>query len=272
MQLHQVLANLSVFATSVLAAPSLATLVQPGLKKAKIYSGNSANQLIDGTPCRAISVVYARGTTQAGNIGNSISVGPITFDALVEMVGQHKVAVQGVDYKASFHGYAEGGQPDATGKTVNLITHTLQRCPKTKLFLLGYSQGAQVVHNVVEALPAPTAMQLTGILTFGDPDAKDSVPEYTQGKWNIICHSDDRLCKGSHLHVTYGHLNYQKDAKRAAKWIATKAGALSQAPNAVASRIDVNGLGSYIKNMVGMAKDHSVAGTGGIAAPAARRL
>jgi cutinase len=33
------------------------------------YNGNTYNQLTDGTACRPITVIYARGTTQAGNVG-----------------------------------------------------------------------------------------------------------------------------------------------------------------------------------------------------------
>lgn len=117
MQLLRVVAKLSAFATSVLAAP----IRIPGIPEAKLYGDDVSNQLTDGTPCRDLSVIYARGTTQSGNIGNSISVGPITFDALAKIVGQNRLAVQGVDYKASFMGYAKGGQPKATGEMVDLI-------------------------------------------------------------------------------------------------------------------------------------------------------
>jgi cutinase len=33
------------------------------------YNGDTFNQLTDGTACRPITVIYARGTTQAGNVG-----------------------------------------------------------------------------------------------------------------------------------------------------------------------------------------------------------
>ncbi|TLS27308.1 hypothetical protein PpBr36_04277 [Pyricularia pennisetigena] len=268
MQLVRVVATLSAF-TSVSAAPGIATSFIRGLVPAKLYSGDSSNQLTDGTPCRAITIIYARGTTQSGNIGNSKSVGPITFDALAKIVGPNRLAVQGVDYKASFLGYAEGGQPKATDKMVELVKLAQTKCPASKVFVVGYSQGAQVAHNVVNALPAITAARITGILTFGDPDALQPVRTETLGKWKIICHDDDRLCAGSHIHVTLDHLNYQTDAKMAAEWIAAKAGMLPKwrgtgAPDALAS-----GMGAPNLAAPNLAAPN-LAASGGIAAAAAK--
>ncbi|KAH9432270.1 hypothetical protein MCOR02_006973 [Pyricularia oryzae] len=264
MQLLRVVAKLSAFATSVLAAP----IRIPGIPEAKLYGDDVSNQLTDGTPCRDLSVIYARGTTQSGNIGNSISVGPITFDALAKIVGQNRLAVQGVDYKASFMGYAKGGQPKATGEMVDLIQETQARCPSSRIVIVGYSQGAQVVHNVVNALPPLAATKLAGILTFGDPDAKEPVPMQTWGKWKIICHPDDRLCQGSHLHVTIDHLNYQKDAQTAAKWIANKAGLFPPPSGLEADGMGAAGMGAPNTGAPSMG-ELGMAAPGGIAAPAA---
>ncbi|TLD23730.1 hypothetical protein PspLS_06404 [Pyricularia sp. CBS 133598] len=268
MQLLGVIAKLAAVATGVLAAP----IRIPGIDPAQLYNDDVSNQLLDGTPCRELTIIYARGTTQSGNIGNDISVGPITFDALAKLIGPNRLAVQGVDYKASFLGYAEGGQPKATGRMVDLIKQALTRCPATKTVLVGYSQGAQVVHNVVDALDPITATRITAILNFGDPDAMKPVRMETWGKWNIICHPDDRLCKGSHIHVTIDHLNYQKDAKMAAQWIATKAGVLPLASGMAASGMAALGMTAPDMRVPGM-KVPAMRVPGmtapGIAAPAA---
>lgn len=63
-------------------------------------------------PCKAYTVVFARGTTEPGNVG--ILVGPPFFDALREKLGSVNVAIQGVnDYDADIDGYLAGG--DAGG-------------------------------------------------------------------------------------------------------------------------------------------------------------
>ena len=87
------------------------------------YSSSTYNQLTDGTACRAISVIYARGTNQQGNVGDSAAVGPLFFNQIAARVGGvSQLAIQGVTYSASVAGFLAGG--DATGSTTmtNLIS------------------------------------------------------------------------------------------------------------------------------------------------------
>lgn len=59
------------------------------------YMGNStANQLVDGTPCRDVTLIFARGTFEGGNIG--AVVGPEFAQQLVTDLSVDQVAVQGV--------------------------------------------------------------------------------------------------------------------------------------------------------------------------------
>lgn len=44
--------------------------------KKRQYNGDTFNQLTDGTPCRDVTLIYARGTTQAGNVGAADAEGP----------------------------------------------------------------------------------------------------------------------------------------------------------------------------------------------------
>jgi cutinase len=104
------------------------------------YNGDTYNQLTDGTACRPITVIYARGTTQgkfdlqsecetytyfnclAGNVGEAGSEGPTFFNALASRVGGiSRLAIQGVNYPANVFGFLAGG--DAAGATTmfNLI-------------------------------------------------------------------------------------------------------------------------------------------------------
>ena len=63
-----------------------------------------------GNACTEYTVVFARGTTEPGNVG--ILVGPPFFDALKSLVGSSAVTIQGVnDYSATIDGYLEGGDP-----------------------------------------------------------------------------------------------------------------------------------------------------------------
>jgi hypothetical protein len=87
------------------------------------YTSSNYNQLTDGTACRPISLIYARGTSQQGNVGDSAAVGPLFFNNLASRVGgTSKIAIQGVTYSASVSGFLNGG--DAAGSTTmtNLIS------------------------------------------------------------------------------------------------------------------------------------------------------
>jgi hypothetical protein len=69
-----------------------------------------------GGPCTEYTVIFARGTTEPGNVG--ILVGPPFFDALTSAAGTSSIfTFQGVnDYSASVDGYLEGGDPKGTAE------------------------------------------------------------------------------------------------------------------------------------------------------------
>lgn len=65
-----------------------------------------------GSGCVAMTVIFARGTTEPGNVG--LVAGPPFFDALTAMLGNNAVDVQGVDYPSSIEGFLEGGDPQGS--------------------------------------------------------------------------------------------------------------------------------------------------------------
>lgn len=70
------------------------------------------NGLASGFTCATMTIVFARGTTEAGNIG--AVVGPEFFSAVQSQLGGGKtVSMQGVAYPASVPGFLAGG--DAGG-------------------------------------------------------------------------------------------------------------------------------------------------------------
>jgi cutinase len=63
-----------------------------------------------GGPCTEYTLVFARGTTEPGNVG--ILVGPPFITALKSLVGDSALTVQGVNnYGATIDQYLEGGDP-----------------------------------------------------------------------------------------------------------------------------------------------------------------
>jgi cutinase len=132
-------ATLAIISTS-LSLPTTGDLAQDASLAKRQYSSSSYNQLTDGTACRPISVcisrvvnqdcadvewqvIYARGTSQQGNVGDSQAVGPLFFNNLASRVGgTSQLAIQGVTYPANVAGFLAGG--DAAGSTTmaNLIS------------------------------------------------------------------------------------------------------------------------------------------------------
>lgn len=84
------------------------------------YTTEYADQLTDGTACRDVTVIYARGTGQQGNIGEPTDVGPLFLDDLAAIVGTSKLAAQGVNYSADVTGFEEGGDPAGSAAMADL--------------------------------------------------------------------------------------------------------------------------------------------------------
>lgn len=74
-------------------------------------TGTSTTQNGLSGSCKAVTVIWARGTTEPGNVG--VLVGPPFFNALKSRIGGGNVAIQGVPYNADVEGFLEGGSPGA---------------------------------------------------------------------------------------------------------------------------------------------------------------
>ncbi|KAL6705915.1 hypothetical protein ACN47E_006194 [Coniothyrium glycines] len=196
-------------------------VVAPVLAKRQ-YSGTTYNQLTDGTACRPISVIYARGTTQAGNVGDVGSEGPTFLNAIAARVGgASRVAVQGVNYPADVFGFLAGGSAEGATTMFNLIGQTATRCPSTKIVVSGYSQGAQLVHTATQRLTSANAARVSAVVTFGDADRDESFGLVAASKILIICHEGDNICDNGII-ITPEHRNYEIDAPRAADFVAAR--------------------------------------------------
>lgn len=86
------------------------------------YTGDTYNQLTDGTACRRVTVIYARGTTQEGNVGSPDSEGPTFFNAIASRLGGiSQLAIQGVTYPADILGFLAGGDAGGATTMFNLV-------------------------------------------------------------------------------------------------------------------------------------------------------
>ncbi|KAF9771917.1 hypothetical protein IL306_010386 [Fusarium sp. DS 682] len=169
--------------------------------------------------CKDVTVIFARGTTEMGNVGTA--AGPPFFQALAEQIGSDKLAVQGVDYAASVGGIMQMGDKAGSEKMASLVKQAYEKCPKTKVVMSGYSQGAMLVHNAARSLPADTSSKIAAVVNFGDPFQRQAIQGVPADRVKIICHTGDGVCAGTAA-ITPDHLTYSKDAGTAAQFVASK--------------------------------------------------
>jgi hypothetical protein len=128
----------------------------------------SAIPLASADPCPDVQIVFARGT------GEEPGIGP-TGQTFVDQVRAREVGksvdVYAVNYPAS-NEWSTGlqGISDAGAHVVNMATN----CPKTKMVLSGYSQGAAVMGFVTSA-QVPEGVDPTTVPKPLDPSIADHV-------------------------------------------------------------------------------------------------
>ncbi|KFY07955.1 hypothetical protein V492_06679 [Pseudogymnoascus sp. VKM F-4246] len=202
-----------------LAAPVTIAIPEGGLNIRQ--SSDTRNDLTDGSACKAVTVIFARGTTESGNVG--AFAGPPFFSALATAIGTDNLAVQGVDYPADIAGFLAGG--DAAGSKLmgELVGQAITQCPDTKVVMSGYSQGGQLVHNAAVQLSADNSAKVNSVVIFGDPNDGDAVGSIPAANVDVICHDGDNICDGGII-ILPAHLNYSMDAPAAAAFVKGKTG------------------------------------------------
>jgi cutinase len=135
------------------------------------------------------------------------------------------------------------------------VDYFVRACPSTKIVLIGFGQGAQVIHEAAAGMSAPTAKRISVVALIADPrrNVKDPIawnpmagrgvsyngalgagpllPKGFAGRAASFCHASDPVCNfpgglrpmmfpdpGMKAHTTY----YQTPAARASmgSWVA----------------------------------------------------
>lgn len=131
---------------------------------------STANDITSKKACKPNVLLFARGTTEGGNIGSS--VGP-SLSREIEKLAPGKFLFQGIDYQADIAGITALGRPGGQ-IAVRQIGEASTLCPDAKIFLSGYSQGAMVMHNAVGSIPAQTKAKV-GVSHSSSPSPSLSV-------------------------------------------------------------------------------------------------
>ncbi|EKJ79092.1 hypothetical protein FPSE_00693 [Fusarium pseudograminearum CS3096] len=184
---------------------------------------STANEFKDDG-CNDIIFVWARGSTEIGNMGTI--VGPDVANNLKDAFpGQ--VAVQGVDYAAllSTNFVPGGADPVGIREMESILSDAMSQCPDSVIVTGGYSQGAAVNHRVIEDLPQDQQDRIAGVIMFGDTQNRadgGQIPNFDQAKTEIICASAprDTVCDGILTSaVLPPHLSYGRNAKEGADFL-----------------------------------------------------
>ncbi|TLS29910.1 hypothetical protein PpBr36_02204, partial [Pyricularia pennisetigena] len=211
------------FSLSIAAAILAATASAMPVLEARQTVGTTANEFTQGG-CKDVVLLYARGTTQSGNMGEE--PGPALGNALKTRLGAARVAVQGVAYSASLLGnLSPGGAPANEASSFRtLIGQVASQCPDARIVVSGYSQGAALVHRAVEGATAAVRARIAAGVTFGDTQRQQDggrIPGLDATKSLIICNSGDRVCDGT-LIITPAHSGYGARASEAVDFIAAR--------------------------------------------------
>lgn len=161
---HQILLTLAATAMALPAEMSLnieARAPQFSIPGGSLGGSSTSNDVTSGV-CKPVTYIFARGTTETGNMGTT--VGPALQQKLEQALGAGQVATQGVNYPADFAGALRGSiSPKTASGSTNcafLVKQALSKCPDTKIVLAGYSQGAQQVHGCLMNLGSTEAAKV----------------------------------------------------------------------------------------------------------------
>lgn len=187
-------------------------------------------------PCPDVEVVFARGTYEPPGVGGP---GQSFVDALRARAGERSVEVYPVNYQASgnFGDRIEFARTvvDGIRNATDHVKATAKDCPKTKMVLGGYSQGAAVAGYATAAtvpdgippeykqyIPEPMAPEIAdhvvSVVLLGTPSdefmrdigapAMVIGPRY-KDKTIELCEPGDTICDGTPAGVpNFAHTAY----------------------------------------------------------------
>ncbi len=199
--------------------------------------------------CAAVNIITARASTESPGEGTTGSLVTQIVNSSTQTVSRESVS-----YPATLTNYASSESQGVTNAEKELTT-AVQNCPNQKQVLLGYSQGAQVVMDViagnsevgsVAAVSTSISSHVVAIANFGDPGhvvnqawdlgtatANGLFPRgssqlrllsaFGSSKISAWCDSGDPFCaSGGNLNVHLTYLNRYQNA--AATFVLSKIG------------------------------------------------
>jgi cutinase len=145
--------TISLALTATLAA---AQTSMPALGKSPVAFGPKP------AGCSKFEILVARGTSEPGSFG--LIVGdPLVRAVKAQVPGARGYAVQ---YPADM---SAASVTTGVKDVVDRLTSQSQACPEQKFALVGYSQGAMVMHAAAPKIPQDVVPKIAAFVMFGDP-------------------------------------------------------------------------------------------------------
>jgi len=177
-------------------------------------------------PCKSVFLIFARGSTEPGNMGEII--GPQLCTALQSSLGTAKIGCQGVgspyDATLADNFLPQNTSPTDIGAATTLFNLANTKCPNSLILAAGYSQGTAVMDGSIQALPASIVSKIKATVLFGfTRNLQDGgrIPNYPTSQTKVFCAVGDLVCDGT-LTITAAHLSYGVDASSAASFLVGK--------------------------------------------------
>ncbi|KAM4065369.1 cutinase domain-containing protein [Hirsutella rhossiliensis] len=217
---------LNVLLTGLLRVPALGALARDvcgviTLAQALVGEAAGVSSVRDDAGCADVTVLFARGTCDPGNVG--VTNAPTFFDSLAALLRRdgRSLGVRGFAYPASVEDFLAGTK--ARGREfASTLQATAAECPDTRLVLGGYSQGAMVMHDAA-AFAGPQVMsKARAIVLFGDPYSNQAVANVDPSRVKVFCHQGDNICEEGGDLILPPHLTYAKDAAAAAAFVVSR--------------------------------------------------
>ncbi|CAH0047057.1 unnamed protein product [Clonostachys solani] len=219
--------TISIFIALVAAAPTSVVRQEdnPALKTRQ--SSTTRNELETGSSssCPEGILIYARGSTEAGNMGDG--VGPLLATNVANQVPSLWVQGVGGPYTAGLFEnlLTRGTSEDAIDEGVRLFNLANSKCPGSAIVTGGYSQGAALIAAAVSDLSATVREQVKGAVLFGytkNQQNNGQIPNYPAERTQIYCADGDLVCEGT-LTILPPHFSYDDEAEGvAADFLASK--------------------------------------------------
>ena len=176
--------------------------------------------------CPDAEVVFARGTGEPVGPGGP---GQAFFDSLTAQLPGKSVNLYPVNYPSTTD-YANSSKAGAADEVAH-VQNTVASCPKTKVVLGGYSQGAGVADLTSHQLSPQVANHVAAVALFGNPQssyakqlADNQIPAIDPSyspKTIDICLPNDNICaEGGSIIAHLGYVPVATD--QAATFVAGK--------------------------------------------------